>query len=80
MTEPHDTSGPDPGPPGPTAGGPPPPATPRWVKVTGLVLALLALVVLARVLFGGGVGGHGPDLHGGLDSPAAVPAGVALAR
>lgn len=36
-----------------------PAGTPRWVKIVGAVVVLLALVVGAMVL----VGGHGPDAH-----------------
>lgn len=49
------------------------PGTPRWVKVIGLVVAVLvALVLLAQL---GGVGGdHGPGRH----LPAGLgPVGVA---
>jgi hypothetical protein len=45
-----------------------PPATPRWVKITGAVVALIVLAVLAKVLFGGGVSGHGPGMHSSLGS------------
>ena len=46
-----------------------PPATPRWVKMSGVVLALIVLAVLVKVLVGGGVGGHGPGRHSGLGAP-----------
>ena len=61
-------------------GGPKPPATPRWVKITGAVLALFVVAILAKVLFGGGVS-HGPGMHGGLGTttPAAVLGATALA-
>ena len=42
-----------------------PPATPTWVKALGIVLALVVLLVLAKALFGGGLAGHGPGMHGG---------------
>ena len=42
-----------------------PPATPTWVKALGLVLALMVVLVLAKVLLGGGLAGHGPGMHGG---------------
>jgi hypothetical protein len=42
-----------------------PPATPTWVKALGIVLALVVLLVLTRALFGGGLAGHGPGMHGG---------------
>lgn len=45
------------------AGDPPP--RPRWVKVSGVLLAVLVLAVVAMVLFGGhGPGRHGPGQHG----------------
>lgn len=42
-----------------------PPAAPTWVKALGIVLALIVLLVLAKALFGGGLAGHGPGIHGG---------------
>ncbi len=51
-----------------SAGHSQPPATPRWVKITGVVIAAFVLAVFATVLSGGGVGGHGPGMHGGLGS------------
>lgn len=42
-----------------------PPATPTWVKVVGIALAVLVLLVLAKSLIGGGLAGHGPGMHGG---------------
>lgn len=43
-----------------------PPATPAWVKALGVVLAVLVLLVLAKLAFGGGgLAGHGPGMHGG---------------
>lgn len=75
MTEPQSH---DPGPAEPLGGQAGPPATPRWVKIAGAVVALAVLAVLAKVLLGGGAGGHGPSMHGGLGGTAA-PAGVALA-
>lgn len=51
---------------------PQPPATPRWVKIAGVVLALIVVAVLVKVLFGGGVGGHGPGMHGSLGTPAST--------
>jgi hypothetical protein len=42
-----------------------PPATPTWVKALGIVLAMIVLLVLAKALFGGGLAGHGPGMHGG---------------
>lgn len=54
----------------PVADVPKPPATPRWVKISGVVLALVVVAVLAKVLFGGGAGGHGPGMHGGLGVPS----------
>jgi hypothetical protein len=43
-----------------------PPATPRWVKIAAGVVGVLVLAVVATVLLGGGVGDHGPGMHGGL--------------
>lgn len=57
------------GSPGP--GEPRPPVTPRWVKITGIILGVILLAALAKVVLSGGVGGHGPGLHGGLGSTAA---------
>jgi hypothetical protein len=42
---------------------------PRWVKVTGLVLAVLVLLGVAMMLTGG-FGGHGPSRHGGMGAPS----------
>ena len=41
-----------------------PPATPTWVKTIGVTVALLVLLVVVAGLTGG-IGGHGPGLHGG---------------
>jgi hypothetical protein len=68
MTEPKSTDSHDPDVAARSAGQSQPPETPRWVKVTGVVIAVFVLAVLAKVLFGGGVGGHGPGMHGGLSS------------
>ena len=35
---------------------------PRWVKVVGIVVAVLAVLVVIVLLVGGG-GGHGPSRH-----------------
>jgi hypothetical protein len=37
---------------------------PRWVKVAGIIVALVALVVVVVLLAGGDDGGHGPSRHG----------------
>ena len=42
-----------------------PPATSAWVKALGVAVAVLVLLVLAKVLLGGGLEGHGPGMHGG---------------
>lgn len=39
------------------------PGARRWVKITGVVAAVLALVVLIVILAGGGPGRHGPGRH-----------------
>lgn len=41
---------------------PPYPGTPRWVKISGMILGLM--ILLATVLMASGVGGpHGPGRH-----------------
>ena len=35
--------------------------TPRWVKVSWIIAAVIVLVVVAALLFGGE---HGPGMHG----------------
>lgn len=42
---------------------------PRWVKVFGIIVAILAIVVVAILIFGGGE--HGPGRH---LSSSAMPA------
>ena len=41
---------------------PPYPGTPKWVKVTGIVLSVLVLLILFVVFTGVG-GPHGPSRH-----------------
>lgn len=80
MTEPRSIDSNEPDVTAASAGHSQPPATPRWVKITGVVIAVFVLAVLAKVLFGGGVGGHGPGMHGGLGSlapPASSSAALA---
>ena len=36
---------------------------PRWVKVSLIVVVLFAVLIGAKVIFGGGVGDHGPGRH-----------------
>jgi hypothetical protein len=54
------------------------PATgiPRWAKVTGIIVAVVALLAVAMMLIGG-VGGHGPSRHGfaGSSEPSPPPSG-----
>ncbi len=38
---------------------------PRWVKVSGLIVAIVVLLVLVVLLLGGGLSGHGPSRHSG---------------
>ena len=42
-----------------------PPARPRWVKITAIVVLVLILLVGAKFAIGGG--SHGPGRHGGGD-------------
>ena len=52
---------------------PPYPGTPRWVKITGIVV--IALILLVSIIVLTGVGGpHGPGRH--LPSGGAPPATV----
>lgn len=37
--------------------------TPRWVRVSGIIAIVLALVAVVVFLIGGGPGGHGPGRH-----------------
>jgi hypothetical protein len=56
------------------------PGIPRWVKVVGIVLAVVGLLVLVMLLVGGG-GGHGPRRHGaGGAGGQAPPASVTPAH
>jgi hypothetical protein len=49
-----------------------PAGTPRWVKVFGVIAAVLVVVFIVLLLFGGG---HGPGRHGGgLDTGSESPA------
>jgi hypothetical protein len=54
----------------PHDGGPPP--MPRWVRLSLLVVALLAVAVVLLLVSGG----HGPSRHG-ADDPAPPPTPVA---
>lgn len=81
MTEPQSADSNEPDVPAASAGQLEPPRTPRWVKITGVLIALFVLGFLARALFGDGSGGHGPGMHGGLGSLAPPPSSsAALAR
>jgi hypothetical protein len=43
--------------------------TPRWVKVFGIILAVLVLLFIVVLLFGDGpLGGHGPGRHTGASN------------
>jgi hypothetical protein len=48
---------------------------PRWVKLTGLIVAV-AVVLVVVIMLMGGWGGHGPQRHGGA-AAATAPATVA---
>ena len=54
----------------PIRGRGPATGTPRWVKVTGLLVAVLALLVVVMLLL---PGGHGPSRH--IPSGHTAPAG-----
>lgn len=57
---------------------PPYPGTPRWVKVSGIIVG--ALILLAVILILAGVGGpHGPGRHtsSGDAGGQAPPSGIA---
>jgi hypothetical protein len=43
------------------ANRPPYPGTPRWVKVFGIIVIVLAVLVIAMMFIGGGK--HGPGRH-----------------
>lgn len=45
--------------------------TPRWVKVSGIVVGVLILLFLVLQLSGVGGGGHGPGRH--LPAPGVTP-------
>lgn len=47
-----------------------PPATPRWVKVFGIITLIVALLVLGLLLFSGGT--HGPRRHTQDPAPVAT--------
>ena len=66
MTEPQSRDRDDTRSGAPRGGQAQPPATPRWVKISGVVLVLAVLAVLAKAVVGGGLGGHGPGMHAGL--------------
>ena len=44
-----------------------PPSTPRWVKVSGIIVIVLVLLVGIMLLVGGGE--HGPGRHAPLTAP-----------
>ncbi len=46
---------------------PTPPSTPRWVKVVGILGAVLVLLVVAMMVLGGGR--HGPSRHSSTGAP-----------
>jgi hypothetical protein len=49
------------------------PGIPRWVKVVGIVLAVVALLVVVMLFVGGGDGGHGPRRHGAGSAGGQAP-------
>lgn len=48
-----------------------PPKMPRWVKIFGIVAALIVLVALAALIFGGGQ--HGPGRHASPQTDTTPP-------
>ena len=57
---------------------PPYPGTPRWVKVSGIVVGVLVLLVVILLVAGGGPGRHGPGRHiPGNDTPPSSVTGDA---
>ena len=59
---------------------PPYPGAPRWVKLTGIIVLILALL-FAIILVTGVAGSHGPGRHGGGgDTPPSAFAGQVTAR
>lgn len=52
-----------------------PPGLPRWVKVWGVIVAVLVVVAIAVLLFSGGE--HGPGRHGAVG--AVTPEATRLA-
>lgn len=57
--------------------GPKPPATPRWVKITGALLTVIVVAIIVKLAFGGGAVGHGPGMHGGMGATSSLPDGTA---
>jgi hypothetical protein len=51
-------------------------ARPRWVKVFGVVAAVVAVLFVVSLLFGGGAHGPGRHLPGGGDPPAGADGGL----
>ena len=45
------------------ANPPPYPGAPRWVKVSGTIVCVLALLAVVLVIASGGAGRHGPGRH-----------------
>jgi hypothetical protein len=56
------------------ADSPPYPGTPRWVKVSGTIAIILAVLFIILQLTGV-IGRHGPGRHGGHGQPASAPQG-----
>jgi hypothetical protein len=41
-----------------------PAGIPRWVTISGIVVAVVVLLIVVVMVVGGGGGGHGPSRHG----------------
>lgn len=77
MSDSHDTSTQN----GSTEDPPQPPGTPRWVRITLIVVAVFVLALVVKLVVDGGGSGHGPSRHGATGAPLlpAMAAGISSA-